>query len=166
MVVIFLRKLHIQVLSTVRRIQLKHTVIPNLPLSPFYSTVHKMETDFFPFNIRTGKKQHAQQKQKACMVSYLRRGLHKGFSPWLGSLEPSQGQLIIVHIVITKVLGQDPLTPLRPALLNLSFALEHFQIVSEPHRRRRAWYLLSLSAMHIEIALCGTQELLAIVLVP
>lgn len=98
---IFLRKFHIQVLSIVRRIQLKHTVIPNLPLSPFYSMVHKMDTDFFPFNIRTGKKQHAQQKQKACMLSYLRRGLHKGFSPWLGSLEPSQGQLIIVHFAFS-----------------------------------------------------------------
>lgn len=102
MAVIFLRKLHVQVLSIVRRIQLKQAVIPNLSLPPFCSTVYKMEPDFLPSNIRTRKKQPAKQEQKACVVSYLRIGLHEeGFSTGLGSLELSQGQLIPVHFAFS-----------------------------------------------------------------
>lgn len=98
---IFLRKLHTQVLSIVIRIQLKQAIIPNLFLASFLQHSLQNGTWLLSFCIRIGKKQQAKQKQKACMVSYLRRGLHKGSSTGLGPLELFQGQLITVHFAFS-----------------------------------------------------------------
>lgn len=132
----------------VSRICLKQAV-PIPPLFPCSTTVYKMAPAFFfffPFSIRTSKRQQARQKQKACLL--ISGEDYTSFSTGSGSLEPSQGQLTTAHIAFhnhqSSRAGSSQVTEIRSCLFN-SYFLEFFWIAPEPHTQKSTWCFLHLS---------------------